>query len=169
MEDETSMGQPAMIGRLPHCRVAPLPCIARAGGIGQPLSLLLKTHPLIKKLSLYDISPVIHGVSADLSHCDSPAQVEGHQESLAAALQDADVVVMPAGVPRKPGQTRDDLFNLNAKVRLGETTATNPKHDRVPATCSSHLLLLFCSYSYVFRSLPAARRNSPRPARRLLC
>jgi malate dehydrogenase len=41
------------------------------------------------------------------------------QESLAAALKDADVVVMPAGVPRKPGQTRDDLFNLNAKIVAG--------------------------------------------------
>lgn len=30
------------------------------------------------------------------------------------ALQNADVVVIPAGVPRKPGMTRDDLF----KVRL---------------------------------------------------
>ena len=68
---------------------------------------------------MYDISPVIHGVTADLSHCDSPAKVEGHQESLSAALKDADVVVMPAGVPRKPGQTRDDLFNVNAKIVAG--------------------------------------------------
>jgi len=93
--------------------------IGAGGGIGQPLSLLLKQHPLIKQLSLYDISPVIHGVTADLSHCDSNSKVEGHQESLAAALKDADVVVMPAGVPRKPGQTRDDLFNVNAKIVAG--------------------------------------------------
>ena len=26
------------------------------------------------------------------------------------ALKDADIVVIPAGVPRKPGMTRDDLF-----------------------------------------------------------
>lgn len=93
--------------------------IGAGGGIGQPLSLLLKQHPAITKLALYDISPVVHGVAADVSHCDSPAQVEGHQESLAAALKDADVVVMPAGVPRKPGQTRDDLFNVNAKIVSG--------------------------------------------------
>jgi malate dehydrogenase len=84
--------------------------IGAAGGIGQPLSLLLKQHPLITKLSLFDVSPNIHGVVADLSHCDTPAQVSGSQESLADALKGADVVVMPAGVPRKPGQTRDDLF-----------------------------------------------------------
>lgn len=93
--------------------------IGAAGGIGQPLSLLLKQHPLITKLSLFDVSPNIHGVVADLSHCDTPAQVSGSQESLADALKGADVVVMPAGVPRKPGQTRDDLFNMNAKIVAG--------------------------------------------------
>jgi malate dehydrogenase len=34
----------------------------------------------------------------------------------AAAMQDADIVVIPAGVPRKPGMTRDDLFNVNAGI-----------------------------------------------------
>jgi len=31
-------------------------------------------------------------------------------------LTGADVVVIPAGVPRKPGMTRDDLFNTNASI-----------------------------------------------------
>lgn len=34
-------------------------------------------------------------------------------EGLAEALTGADVVVIPAGVPRKPGMTRDDLFNVS--------------------------------------------------------
>lgn len=38
------------------------------------------------------------------------------QESLGAALEGADLVVIPAGVPRKPGMTRDDLFNINASI-----------------------------------------------------
>lgn len=29
---------------------------------------------------------------------------------------DREVVVIPAGVPRKPGMTRDDLFNTNASI-----------------------------------------------------
>ena len=47
-----------------------------SGGIGQPLSLLMKQSPLVTKLSLYDI---VHtpGVAADLSHIDSKAEVEG--------------------------------------------------------------------------------------------
>ena len=35
---------------------------------------------------------------------------------LGAALEGADLVVIPAGVPRKPGMTRDDLFNINAGI-----------------------------------------------------
>ena len=32
------------------------------------------------------------------------------------ALEGSDVVIIPAGVPRKPGMTRDDLFNINAGI-----------------------------------------------------
>lgn len=36
--------------------------------------------------------------------------------SIAHALKGAEIVVIPAGVPRKPGMTRDDLFNTNASI-----------------------------------------------------
>ena len=35
-------------------------------------------------------------------------------EGLGEALTGASVVVIPAGVPRKPGMTRDDLFNVGS-------------------------------------------------------
>ena len=38
---------------------------------------------------------------------------------LGKALEGADVVIIPAGVPRKPGMTRDDLFNINAGIVKG--------------------------------------------------
>jgi len=40
-------------------------------------------------------------------------------EQAGAALKGCDVVVIPAGVPRKPGMTRDDLFNTNAGIVKG--------------------------------------------------
>ena len=33
-------------------------------------------------------------------------------EALGEALKGADLVIIPAGVPRKPGMTRDDLFKV---------------------------------------------------------
>ncbi|KAK4257195.1 hypothetical protein QN277_006815 [Acacia crassicarpa] len=91
--------------------------LGAAGGIGQPLSLLIKMSPLVSVLHLYDVANV-KGVAADLSHCNTPSQVmdfTGASE-LANALKGIDVVVIPAGVPRKPGMTRDDLFNINAGI-----------------------------------------------------
>lgn len=38
-------------------------------------------------------------------------------DSLSGALYGAHLVIIPAGVPRKPGMTRDDLFNINAGMR----------------------------------------------------
>jgi len=90
--------------------------LGAGGGIGQPLSLLLKTDPLVSSLSLYDIRGA-PGVAADISHIDVAGKVTGFPaDSLDAALQDVEVVVIPAGVPRKPGMTRDDLFNTNASI-----------------------------------------------------
>lgn len=91
--------------------------LGAAGGIGQPLSLLIKQSPLVSHLSLYDVVNT-PGVAADLSHCDTPAKVTSTvgMDKAAEALKGMDVVVIPAGVPRKPGMTRDDLFNTNANI-----------------------------------------------------
>ena len=48
--------------------------LGAGGGIGQPLSLLLKTNPLVSSLSLYDIRGA-PGVAADVSHVDSASEV----------------------------------------------------------------------------------------------
>merc|ERR1739847_186415 len=88
-----------------------------SGGIGQPLSMLLKLNPAVTKLNLYDI---VHtpGVAADLSHCETKSTATGFvgADQLKDSLVGAEIVVIPAGVPRKPGMTRDDLFNTNASI-----------------------------------------------------
>jgi len=102
--------------------------LGAAGGIGQPLSLLCKLSPYVDTLSCYDVVGT-PGVAADLSHCPTKSHTtgslpdaeagswpEGSEGGLKAALTGADVVVIPAGVPRKPGMTRDDLFNTNASI-----------------------------------------------------
>ncbi len=49
--------------------------LGAAGGIGQPLGLLLKMNKLVGELSLYDVAPVTPGVAKDLSHCNTPSTV----------------------------------------------------------------------------------------------
>lgn len=122
-----------------------------SGGIGQPLSLLLKQSSLVTELSLYDI---VHtpGVAADLSHIETHSKVTGYNgaENLEKALANADIVIIPAGVPRKPGMTRDDLFNTNASIvrdlAAGCAKAcpkaligiiSNPVNSTVPIACET--------------------------------
>ena len=92
------------------------------------MSLLLKLSPQVSELSCYDIVGT-PGVAADLSHIPTASSVTGHlpaagswppshDAGIEAALKDASVVVIPAGVPRKPGMTRDDLFNTNAGTNM---------------------------------------------------
>lgn len=90
--------------------------LGAGGGIGQPLSLLLKLDPLVTELNLYDIRGA-PGVAADVSHVDTNSEVKGFAaDKLDEALDGTRVIVIPAGVPRKPGMTRDDLFNTNASI-----------------------------------------------------
>lgn len=109
--------------------------VGGAGGIGQPMSMLLKMDPNVTHVSVFDMVGA-PGVAADLSHIDTPAKATGHGMSLkqftgddaidnqdefqAAAFKEAltgcDVVIIPAGVPRKPGMTRQDLFEVNATL-----------------------------------------------------
>ncbi|WP_440055313.1 malate dehydrogenase [Pseudoalteromonas sp. T1lg65] len=92
--------------------------LGAAGGIGQALSLLLKNGlPAGSELALYDVAPVVPGVAVDLSHIPTAVKVAGYgKDDLDPALAGADIVVIPAGMPRKPGMDRADLFNVNAGI-----------------------------------------------------
>jgi len=106
--------------------------LGASGGIGQPLSLLSKISPLIDDLALFDVVNT-PGVATDLSHISSVANIEGYvaapgdfkgekaetEDAKKKALTGADIVIIPAGVPRKPGMTRDDLFKINAGIVKG--------------------------------------------------
>ncbi|KAF2101836.1 malate dehydrogenase [Rhizodiscina lignyota] len=92
--------------------------LGAAGGIGQPLSLLLKLNPRVSELALYDIR-LAPGVAADIGHINTKSTVTGYDPTpsgLRDCLKGSEIVLIPAGVPRKPGMTRDDLFNTNASI-----------------------------------------------------
>lgn len=95
--------------------------LGAAGGIGQALALLLKIQlPAGSELSLYDIAPVTPGVAVDVSHIPTDVKVKGFGgEDPSPALEGADVVLISAGVARKPGMDRADLFNINAGIVKG--------------------------------------------------
>ncbi|KAG4276013.1 malate dehydrogenase, NAD-dependent [Fusarium proliferatum] len=126
--------------------------LGAAGQIGTPLSLLCKASNLFTEISLYDI---VHtpGIATDLNHIDTKATVSGYlpsNDGLAKALSGADIVVVTAGIARKPGMTRDDLFNTNASIirdifaQVAKTCpeaisciVTNPVNSTVPVAAKT--------------------------------
>ena len=64
----------------------------------------MKQSMFVSEISLYDINNAA-GIAADLSHIETRPKVAGFTgpETLKAALDGANVVLIPAGVPRKPG------------------------------------------------------------------
>jgi len=130
-----------------------------AGGIGQPLSLLMASSGLAKQLVVQDVTMAMvpaEGVACDLSHIETDCKVTSFAldpskpavDQLGDVLKGTTLVLVPAGVPRKPGMTRDDLFKINAGIAKGLIEACaahcpgamlgliiNPVNSIVPAMC----------------------------------
>ncbi|MCL6728901.1 malate dehydrogenase [Sphingomonas hankyongi] len=95
-----------------------------AGMIGGTLAHLAAMREL-GDIVLFDIAEGIpQGKALDLSQCGPidgfDANLKGTNEY--ADIAGADVVIVTAGVPRKPGMSRDDLLGINLKVmkQVGE-------------------------------------------------
>jgi len=89
-----------------------------AGNIGGTLAVLAGLKEL-GDITLFDIAEGIpQGKALDIAQ-SSP--IEGFNAAVTgandyAALADSDVVIVTAGVARKPGMSRDDLIGINTKV-----------------------------------------------------
>jgi len=134
--------------------------VGGAGGIGQPLCLLMATDPKVSELAIIDLNIAMvpaAGVAADLSHLEGKCKVTSLALTLnedraidkaGEALRGCHLVLIPAGMPRKPGQDRKDLLNINASIAKGTVEAcakfcpsavlgliVNPVNSVVPAMC----------------------------------
>jgi malate dehydrogenase len=89
-----------------------------AGQIGGTLALLAGMKELGDVILFDIVDGVPQGKALDLAEA---APVEGFDCNLQGAssyeaIAGADVVIVTAGVPRKPGMSRDDLLGINLKV-----------------------------------------------------
>ena len=125
--------------------------LGATGGIGQPLSLLCKLSPHVDELSCYDVVGT-PGVAADLSHCPSRAKVTGNLPSATAwpavdnnglktALTGADLVVIPAGVPRK-------VISLLSSAHLPYLFLTSPHPNTSQHHHKSQITLFFTFFHF---------------------
>ena len=89
-----------------------------AGQIGGTLALLAGLKELGDVVLVDVVEGVPQGKALDLAEA---APIEGFDAVMSgsndyAALAGADVIIVTAGIPRKPGMSRDDLIGINAKI-----------------------------------------------------
>ena len=90
-----------------------------AGQIGGTLAHLIGLKELANEVVLFDIaSGIAKGKSLDIAQSSS---VDGFNVKISGTddykdIKNSDVIIVTAGVPRKPGMSRDDLLGINLKI-----------------------------------------------------
>ena len=90
-----------------------------AGQIGGTLAHLIGLKELVNEIVLFDVaSGVAKGKALDIAQSSS---VDGFNVKLSGTdnyenIKNSDVIIITAGVPRKPGMSRDDLLGINLKI-----------------------------------------------------
>ena len=90
-----------------------------AGQIGGTLAHLIGIKELVNELVLFDVaSGIAKGKGLDIAQSSS---VDGFNVKFSGTdnyedIKNSDVIIITAGVPRKPGMSRDDLLGINLKV-----------------------------------------------------
>ncbi|CAD7961517.1 unnamed protein product [Amoebophrya sp. A120] len=111
-----------------------------AGSVGQPLCLLLQANERITELRIFDVhNDTTEGLALELSQlhtgCKNVSSYAG-MRNIQKALQNADIVVIAAGVTHLPNVSRDQLMTMNAKIikQLSEAIAMHGSASR-PVVC----------------------------------
>ena len=90
-----------------------------AGQIGGTLAHLIGLKKLAGEVVLFDVaSGIAKGKALDIAQSSS---VDGFDVRFSGTdnyedIKDSDVIIITAGVPRKPGMSRDDLLGINLKI-----------------------------------------------------
>ena len=90
-----------------------------AGQIGGTLAHLLGLKEVVWEVVLFDVaSGVAKGKALDIAQSSS---VDGFNVKFSGTndykdIKNSDVIIITAGVPRKPGMSRDDLLGINLKI-----------------------------------------------------
>lgn len=112
--------------------------IVGAGRVGEATAQLLAQQGLCREIALYDVrADYPAGVALDAYQT---AQCLGFDTAILGShdpriLADADIVVVTAGLPRKPGMSRSDVLEANVRV-IDEVT------DRIVEHAPSAMILV---------------------------
>ncbi len=96
--------------------------IIGAGRVGESTAQFIAARDLAREIVLFDVKPgVAEGAALDIQETapllDFDTRVSGATDP--AAIADSDLVIVTAGIPRKPGMSRSDVLDTNVQILDG--------------------------------------------------
>ena len=129
-----------------------------AGQIGGTLAHLIGTKELVNEVVLFDVaSGIAKGKALDIAQSSS---VDGFNVKFTGTddykdIKDSDVIIITAGVPRKPGMSRDDLLGINLKIIKQVAEGVKQNAPNAFVICITNPLDVMVMAFQKFSSLPA--------------
>ena len=129
-----------------------------AGQIGGTLAHLIGTKELVNEVVLFDVaSGIAKGKALDIAQSSS---VDGFNVKFSGTdnykdIKDSDVIIITAGVPRKPGMSRDDLLGINLKIIKQVAEGVKQNAPKAFVICITNPLDVMVMAFQKFSSLPA--------------
>jgi len=133
--------------------------VVGAGNVGATAAQRLAEKELCDVVLVDIIDGVPQGKSLDLTEA---APIEKHDAHLTGtndyeASAGSDIVIITAGIPRKPGMSRDDLISTNAGIMKNVVKAVAEKSPEAVLIIVSNPLDAMCHVAYEASGFPKNR------------
>ena len=94
-------------------------CIVGAGRVGETTAQILAEEELCREIALFDVrEDVPQGVALDIDQTapffEFDCAISGSNDP--QILRDSELIVVTAGLPRKPGMSRSDVLEANVRI-----------------------------------------------------
>ncbi len=133
--------------------------VVGAGNVGATTAQRLAEKELCDVVLIDIIEGVPQGKALDLTEA---APIEKHDAHLTGSnvyddTKDSDIVIITAGIPRKPGMSRDDLISTNAGIMKNVTTQIAERSPNAVLIIVSNPLDAMCHVAYEASGFPKNR------------
>jgi malate dehydrogenase len=130
-----------------------------AGNVGATAAQRLAEKELCDVVLVDIIEGVPQGKSLDLTEA---APIEKHDAHLTGTndyedTKDSDIIIITAGIPRKPGMSRDDLISTNAGIMKAVTTEAAKRSPNAAIIVVSNPLDAMCQVAFEASGFPKNR------------
>ena len=129
-----------------------------AGQIGGTLAHLIGIKELVDEVVLFDVANgIAKGKALDIAQSSS---VDGFDVKFSGTdnyedIKNSDVIIITAGVPRKPGMSRDDLLGINLKIIKQVADGIKKQSPNAFVICITNPLDVMVMALQKFSGLPA--------------